>query len=206
MRQRLGNTVDVSPEIAIGENVYYVSTLIDKHLHAGQDNVKVFTTDGKSKLLKKGDWIGKLFSFDIQKDAKTGADMGRLMFWQNDGYFKGNKVYFVEFTGKNTVSEAILKYNYKVSAVKSVANPWVLLAPGIFIPLWLYKKWKEQQDGGTLPTKDQVDTKDAERDAALDATKDGLFNGSWDEILKKFLLPVVLGVAGLILLSNVSRR
>lgn len=178
---KIGNTADISPTIQVGQNVYYVSTLIDKHLHAGEDGTEIFTLDGKSKMLKKGEWIGQLYSWDIKQDAKTGASFGRLMFWQNSTHFPQNKVYFVKNKSNNTVNELVLQYNYKDVKTTSSLPSWVLLMPGVYILRDLYDKWKTgnppKQEGGGLPTQKQTDANDAARDKRDADSKKGPLDG-----------------------------
>ena len=91
-RFNIGDVKDISPEIKIGQHIYYVSSLQDKHLHAGEDAIEIYTNDGKNKLLNKGEWIGQVYSFYIQRDNQS-VQYGRIMFHPNAYFPKKSRVF-----------------------------------------------------------------------------------------------------------------
>ena len=203
----IGNVADISPEIKIGKNIYYVASLQDKHLHAGEDAVEIYTSDGKKKLLNKGEWIGQVFSFVIQQDSK-GVPYGRITFHPN-AYFPNNRVYFLKIKNANTISESILKHNYKqLSKSTAYKNVWVILS-SLFVPYDAYQSWKNGniQPPNPLPTKEEQNTTDTERADAeqkLD-TRDDWWNGLFKNA-KNVIVGGVAVVGGLILLNNLTKK
>lgn len=199
MYKRLGDVKAISPEIKIGTRVYYTTTLQDKHLHAGENGVKIYTTDGKTKELKTGEWIGLVYSFEIQKDV-NGNFFARLMFHKSE-YFPQNNVYFLEFKGVNTISESLLRYNYKsVASVKLVSNLWLPFGP-LLIPYVLYQKYKNagSKAPDTLPTVEEQDKIDAERNKAEKDLDER--DAKWEGLLIKGAVVV----AALIVVNNLSK-
>ena len=203
----IADVKDISPEIKIGKNVYYVSTLQDKHIHAGKDGVKIYTSDGKNKLLNKGEWIGEVYSFHYQKD-KNGNDYARLML-KASAYFPQNKLYFLEFADVDSISESLLKHNYaKIKKSTAFVNMWMLWG-GILIPWELYQRWKNGNidPKNPLPTKDEEDETDKKRkedEKALDDRDD-----FWKKFFKdagKYVIGGVAVVGGLILLNNLTKK
>ena len=79
--------------------------IFDKHIHAAMD-VTVFTAYGETRTIKKGEWIGVLFSYAIVMGEPA------LLLYGDGGYF-GKRTYYLRYYGPNTIDDKLLRYNYR---------------------------------------------------------------------------------------------
>ena len=179
---RVKNSVrDDAPVIAIGKNRYYLSDLMDKHLHAGMD-VQVFTTAGDVRTIKKGEWLGKLFSYVMVFGAPA------LMFHPSDGYF-GKKSYFVRYYGVDMIDDKLLRYNYRL-------NKWIIAAAKALIIVTFpmaSNVFNGYDPSKTLPTTNESDKKADDLDKKTDELDKR--DASIDAFFASFKKPVYLGAA-----------
>ena len=171
---------DDAPIIAIGKNKYYLSNLIDKHLHAGMD-FQVFTTAGDLRTIKKGEWVGKLFSYVMVMGAPA------LMFYPSDGYF-GKKHYYVRYYGVDMIDDKLLRYNYRL-------NKWVIAAAKALtiIVFPMSGNIFNGYDAINLPTTGESDKKADDLDKKIDDLDKR--DASIDAFFASFKKPVYLGAA-----------
>jgi hypothetical protein len=180
---KIKNSVrDDAPIIAVGKNRYYLSDLFDKHLHAGQD-VEVFTTFGELKTIKKGEWIGNLFSYVVVFGKPA------LMFKPSDGYF-GKKYYYMPYYGVNTIDDVLLRYNYKLKWYKVLTN---LVIDALPFPFYVQDYYRFSDN--LLPTTEESDKKADDLDKKLEDLdkRDDAIQAFFDQFKK----PVYLGAAAL---------
>jgi GIY-YIG catalytic domain len=180
---RLKNSVrDDSPVIAIGGSRYYLSNLFNKHLHAGQD-VEVFTSFGDRKTIKKGEWIGNLFSYVVVLGKPA------LMFKPSGNYF-GAKNYYMPYYGVNTIDDNLLRYNYKN---KWMSVPLVaLIIQSLPLGLSILTYYNFPND---LPNVEQSDKKADDTDKKIDDLDKR--DAAIDDFLNQFKKPIYLGAAAL---------
>jgi hypothetical protein len=146
----MSSTRNNSPIIAIGNNRYYLGDIFDKNIHAAMD-LTVFTDYGETRTIKKGEWIGVLFSYATVMGAPA------LLLYGDGGYF-GKKTYYLRYYGPNTIDDRLLRYNYR-------NDKWVTLSSALnLIPF--FGIFKDVFNGyrQKLPTADESDKVADERD------------------------------------------
>lgn len=186
-RKRIGeldanSTKNPTIDVQIGQNLYYLGDIMDKHVHAGKDVVcwtSPLTNSEKSTpfTVKKGSYLGKVFSYSVKANVE-GKLVLALIFWENS--YSPKWKYKVAFDSQ-VIDEKILRYNYASVQYKYLPDGW-------------FGSWHVRN---SLPTKSESDTQAAEMDTYSPPT-----NTPTDKDNTKWIIGGALFVVGLALVFS----
>ena len=183
------NTQNKSIDVRIGEHLYYLGDIMDKHVHAGK-NLTCYTmplTNAEKSIpltIKKGDYLGKVFSYATRKIE--GKDVLILMFYANT--YSPKWSYYAIY-GADVIDEKLLIYNYRKLTIRYISSGWF--------------GWWKITKSENLPTKTESDAAAEKRDAQMPPVNSPEKDKDKDKTgITKWIVGGAILLAGVLLLAS----